>query len=94
MDTKVRQRKKWNYKVLGLIRKKYAILNDNLFELIEAYPEQRFGQIICNYICPDYRSERPSSITEHWLKTNIFPNNMDFFYEEPWETFERLKNLN
>lgn len=27
--------------------------------LIEALPDQRFGQIICNYILPDYREKDP-----------------------------------
>ena len=30
-----------------------------LEDLIEAFPEQRFGQVICNYIFPDYREKDP-----------------------------------
>lgn len=43
-----------------------------LGKLIEKYPEQRIGQIIANYMFPDYRGK-------------------DFFYEEPFDTVERLK---
>ncbi len=92
MQKKIRKRQTWNYKVLELIKEQYSILNDDIKELISKYPEQRFGQIICNYICPDYRSDPPSHNTEIWLRTDIFPDNMDFFYEEPWETFTRLKS--
>lgn len=56
---------------------------------IDAYPNQRFGQIICNYICPDYRSEHVSTFTKIFMKT-IFPNNPDPFFEESKETYERL----
>lgn len=88
MGTKIRQ--KWNYKVLGLFYRKYSIYDSSLQELINTYPEQRFGQIFCNYICPDYRSETPTDKTKIWLMTDLFPKDMDFFYEEPWETFNRL----
>lgn len=83
-------RQKWNHKVLALISNKYVIRNNNIRKLIDSYPQQRFGQIICNYICPDYRDTKPSYITELWLRTDIFPKDIDFFYEEPWETFKRL----
>ena len=84
------KRQKWNYKVLDLLKESYAILNNNIFELIKEYPNQRFGQIICNYICPDYRDKNPSYTTEIWLRTDLFSKDIDFFYEEPWETFNRL----
>lgn len=30
-----------------------------LGELIELFPHQRFGQIICNYVFPEYREKDP-----------------------------------
>lgn len=43
-EEKVRARKESN---LGILEK--------LKELVEQYPEQRFGQIIANYVFPDYQ---------------------------------------
>ena len=31
----------------------------NISSLIEIFPDQRFGQIICNYIFPDYQERDP-----------------------------------
>ena len=49
-------------------KKAYELLG----KLIEKYPKQRIGQIIANYMFPDYREK-------------------DFFYEEPFDTVNRLK---
>lgn len=32
---------------------------DVLHALVEAFPDQRFGQLICNYILPEYREKDP-----------------------------------
>ena len=37
-----------NRKIVNLLR-----------EMIEVVPEQRFGQIICNYVFPNYRERDP-----------------------------------
>lgn len=58
-------------------------------EKIDSYPEQRFGQIMCNYICPDYRSQNISSLTTHIMES-IFPGNPDPFFEESVTTLKRL----
>lgn len=60
-------------------------------EFIEEYPNQRAGQIFCNYICYDYREECPRIETTVIMGT-LFPNNYDPFFEESSETFNRLKN--
>lgn len=39
-------RKQYNKKILA-----------ELSELIEIYPNQRFGQLIANYVFPDYRQQ-------------------------------------
>lgn len=86
----MKNRQEWNKKALNKIRGKYYILNDQLDELVEKYQYQRLGQIICNYICPDYRDKNPSFQTQFWLATDIFPKDIDFFFEEPWDTYKRL----
>jgi len=30
-----------------------------LWELVETFPQMRFGQIICNYVLPEYREKDP-----------------------------------
>lgn len=30
-----------------------------LKNMVEAFPEQRFGQILCNYFIPEYREKDP-----------------------------------
>lgn len=80
-------RQEWNKKVLD----KLDISNkDIILELIDTFPQQRFGQIICNYICPDYRDLTKSKETEELIE-KIFPKKFDFFFEEPWETYKRLE---
>lgn len=67
----------------------FAHLTTKISGWIERFPDGRFGQIICNYICPDYRDKNPSNQTLEILNT-LFPNNPDPFYEESYVTLERL----
>ena len=91
MHTKVKNRREWNYNIVDVIENDYFLPTSYLLRgLVDRHPQQRFGQIICNYICSDYRNEEPSLNTQLWLKSNIFPDNIDFFYEEPWKTFNRI----
>lgn len=86
-------RKEYNHKILNFLRTEYPE-NDEIYDKIDywidSYPDQRFGQIICNYICPDYRSTRISEYTtilwDKWFGTCKF----DPFYEESCETYNRL----
>lgn len=57
--------------------------------LIEQYPDQRFAQIVCNYICPSYRDQEPDPVEKSFMM-RIFPNNPDPFYEESNKTLNRL----
>lgn len=45
---------------------------EQLETLVELCPDQRFGQIICNYIFPNYREEDPffeeSALTQQRIK--------------------------
>jgi len=63
-----------------------------LKEFAEACPQQRAGQIICNYICGDYREENPSPETTAFMAM-MFPGNPDPFFEESVVTLERLNGI-
>lgn len=68
------------------------MLLPSLFRVLsEEYPQQRAGQIICNYICPDYRSENTSAKTKAILRI-MFPNDPDPFFEESAVTLKRIKS--
>lgn len=88
-----KSRQEYNYLIAALIKEKYPQWNDLIIDtvipLIDKYPDQRFGQIICNYICPDYRNEKLSPPTKQFMST-IFPIKMDPFYEESSKTYKRL----
>ena len=66
----------------------YRILDD----CIENLPQQRFGQIMCNYVLGDYRSPEPMKGTLEIL-SYIFPNNPDPFFEESYETYKRIHGI-
>lgn len=81
-----------NNKILDLIQDNVVVSKviADIQEHIDEYPQQRFGQIICNYIFPDYRDSDPSVETKAFMNA-IFPNDPDPFYEESVETYNRLK---
>ena len=62
----------------------------DFLEMVVRYPQQRAGQIICNYICGDYRDREPMNPTKVILN-ELFPGNPDPFFEESYETLKRLK---
>lgn len=85
-------RQEVNYKIACLI----ATQSDpetalDLCDLIEKYPQQRFGQIICNYVCTDYRDPEPNLHTKVIMDA-LFPDVSDPFYEESTVTLKRLLN--
>lgn len=89
-------RQEYNWKILNLLIEKDYLeqasgICDKIEECIETYPQQRFGQIICNYICWDYRDKVLSDFTKIFM-SNVFPIDFDPFYEESSETYERLIN--
>ena len=59
---------------------------------IEKYPFQRFGQIICNYIYPNYRNENKDEITTQFIN-RYFNISSDPFYEESEVTYNRIKEI-
>lgn len=85
-------RQQANLKIYKLI-KDNPVVSDKATEILQCiidYTQQRFGQIICNYICPDYRDMEPSAETKA-LMSAIFPGDPDPFYEESVTTLNRLK---
>lgn len=66
---------------------------DVLDNCIKDFPDQRFGQIICNYILPDYRSTEPGKGTKALMEF-MFPGLPDPFYEESSVTYKRLNGEN
>lgn len=71
-----------------VLNAKYGI-SAELRRLAEEFPQQRCGQLITNYIVPEYRFE-PSNKSRDILN-QLFPGNPDPFYEESVETLERIK---
>lgn len=63
---------------------------NNLNEIIDKFPEQRFGQIVVNYFCGDYMDTKMSDDTKMIL-TTLFIS--DPFFEESSETYNRLINI-
>lgn len=85
-------RQEYNYEILNYLRYTYPLFNvyyDNIEMFIKKFPQQRFGQIICNYIFPDYRETPRSSETSVFMEL-IFNIDIDPFFEESSETFKRL----
>lgn len=84
-------RQEYNRKIVSILKDKYPKYKtyDLILDYINAAPQQRFGQIICNYIYRDYRDMYPSDKTKDFMSI-VFPNNPDPFFEESKETYERL----
>lgn len=96
MDEKIQNivntRQEYNFKIYALVNQNRVLSKQRelLLTCIEQYSQQRFGQIICNYICPDYRDAEPS-VETILIMDAFFPENPDPFYEEPQVTYARLK---
>lgn len=94
MDYKeaVKKRQEINQEILALIAED-PFIKEHLVEIakcIKFFPEQRFGQIMCNYVCPSYRDYNPV-LEEKECLARLFPDNPDPFFEESIETLNRLK---
>ena len=66
-------------------------LGIQLESLAKEFPQQRAGQIVCNYICPDYRDSINSAETQA-IMNFLFPDDPDPFFEESVVTLERVKS--
>lgn len=85
-------RQEANFEILRIIEYKYSDLVSTFNFLINTYPDQRFGQICCNYVFPDYRDTEVSEETKQFME-DMFHIDMDPFYEESTETLNRLQNV-
>ena len=85
-------RQEANLKIYKLVKDNavMAAKAEELLSKILECKDQRFGQIICNYICPDYRDSDPGIPTK-LIMDALFPGNPDPFYEESTVTLNRLK---
>lgn len=95
MMEQISKRQEANLKIASILLGHYdarlRMVGGQLKMLADKYPQQRAGQIICNYICSDYRDQEPSSTTKVILDT-IFPGDPDPFFEESVVTLERVKS--
>lgn len=88
----INKRQEANFKIADILKgtpwNQVAI---QLEALAKEFPQQRAGQIVCNYICPDYR-DAVSSVETQALMNFLFPENPDPFFEESVATLERVKS--
>lgn len=73
-----------------LFKQRYPDDCQKLTDKMKEHPSLRFGQVMCNDVCPDYRDENPSEKTRDIM--DLFFNDCpcDPFYEEPEKTYHRL----
>lgn len=95
MNGAIANRQHVNLTIAGIIAGtnldvKYNIASE-LRQLAQQYPQQRCGQLITNYIVPEYRSN--PSIRSREILEAIFPGNPDPFFEESVDTLERIKRF-
>lgn len=90
----IRGRQQFNFEIADILKNHPDILVCGIARdfrmMAEKMPQQRAGQIICNYICGDYRDSEPAYPTVHIMEV-LFPGNPDPFFEESYETLNRLK---
>ena len=93
MIEQISKRQEANLKIasilLGHSDARIRMIGGQLKMLAEQYPQQRAGQIICNYLHSDYRDATPSVVTQIVLE-ELFPGNPDPFFEESVVTLKRL----
>lgn len=86
-------RKEANLEIAKILKRSIFETDYNLGSIFTTlaieYPQQRAGQIVCNYICPDYRWE-PSKDSQR-IMLSLFNIKYDPFFEESTETLERLQ---
>ena len=86
-------RQEANRKILDILKAQHYNVFKNYFDSIsdwiEKFPDGRFGQIICNWICPDYR-DKDISTESIIIMACLFPKDPDPFFEESTVTLKRL----
>lgn len=93
-------RQNYNLKIIELLKEKkffQSFFGDNMaskmYETIEDciidFKDQRFGQIITNYIYPDYHHRNDYALN-NMMDMLFYGCSGDPFFEESEETFNRL----
>jgi hypothetical protein len=93
----IQNRQTLNREIVKTLRD-YNILNndkllDKIEKMVEQCPKQRFGQIIVNYFCQDYRDQNVSDKTKDLFDRLMFdryPKNVDVFFIESYELYNNL----
>ncbi len=90
----IQKRQESNLKIADILKgtqleAKYQV-GTRLTELANQFPQQRAGQLITNYIVPEYRFA-PTNATREILEA-LFPGDPDPFFEESVVTLERFKS--
>ena len=75
-----------NFMERNMSNEVYEVLRD----CIQDFPEQRFGQIFCNYVYPTYRDRDVMELNQVIDMLFYGSTCSDPFYEESKETFQRL----
>lgn len=92
MVVQISKRQEANFEIADILKgTSWHQLAIQLEALAKEFPQQRAGQIVCNYICPDYR-DPISSVATQALMGFLFPENPDPFFEESVVTLERVKS--
>ena len=92
LSEQINKRQEANLKIADILKgTNWHQLAVRLEALAKEFPQQCAGQIVCNYICPDYRD--PISTVETQATMNfLFPEDPDPFFEESVVTLERIKS--
>lgn len=90
MTEQISKRQEANLKIADILKgTAWNQLGVQLEALAKEFPQQRAGQIICNYICPDYR-DQINSVETQAIMNFLFPEDPDPFFEESVVTLKRL----
>lgn len=90
MTEQISKRQEANLKIADILKgTRWHQLAIQLEALSKEFPQQRTGQIVCNYICPDYRDQITSVETQATMNF-LFPENPDPFFEESVITLKRI----
>lgn len=100
-NKKTMTRQEYNFKIFEQLKSNKFFNNfmdrnmsDEVYEVLEDciqdYPQQRFGQIFCNYVYPSYRDRDVMELNQVVDMLFYKSTCSDPFYEESEETYNRL----
>lgn len=89
-------RQEYNKKILAMVKDADWMTDqiyDKISERVEWFPDQRWGQLMTNYIIPDYRMKRKCTLTDEVMHYFGW-NTGDPFYDESSKTYKELLRKN